>query len=75
MIIACLFVPSGAGLTAGLSGLSAGYAVGQCGHDGVKGSAIEPRFFTGMILNLVFAGVSGLYGMLIAIMLLTNRAK
>merc|ERR1712004_324860 len=66
------FVHLGAGLSVGLSGLAAGYAIGIVGDDGVRGTAQQPRLFVGMILILIFAEVLGLYGLIVAIYLFTN---
>ena len=51
------FVHLGAGLSVGLSGLAAGYAIGVVGDAGVRGTAQQPRLFVGMILILIFAEV------------------
>ncbi|KAJ1549195.1 H(+)-transporting V0 sector ATPase subunit c, partial [Nowakowskiella sp. JEL0078] len=51
------FIQLGAGLSVGLSGLAAGYAVGVVGDAGVRGSAQQPRLYVGMILILIFAEV------------------
>ena len=59
----------GAGLSVGLSGLAAGYAIGMVGDAGVRGTAQQPRLFVGMILILIFAEVLGLYGLIVAIYL------
>merc|ERR1719186_1422864 len=48
------FVHLGAGLSVGLSGLAAGYAIGVVGDAGVRGTAQQPRLFVGMILILIF---------------------
>merc|ERR1712013_631217 len=53
------FVHLGAGLSVGLSGLAAGYAIGIVGDAGVRGTAQQPRLFVGMILILIFADVLG----------------
>merc|ERR1711970_1473621 len=63
------FVHLGAGLSVGLSGLAAGYAIGIVGDAGVRGTAQQPRLFVGMILILIFAEVLGLYGLIVAIFL------
>merc|ERR1719213_1617978 len=39
------FVHFGAGLSVGLSGLAAGYAIGVVGDAGVRGTAQQPRLF------------------------------
>ena len=46
-----------AGLTCGLCGLGAGYAIGVVGDAGVRGTAQQPRLFVGMILILIFSEV------------------
>jgi len=62
----------GAGLSVGLSGLAAGFAVGVVGDAGVRGTAQQPRLFVGMILILIFAEVLGLYGFIVALILATK---
>ena len=61
------FLHLGAGLSVGLSGLAAGYAIGVVGDAGVRATAQQPRMFVGMILILIFAEVLGLYGLIVAI--------
>lgn len=63
------FVDLGAGLSVGLSGLAAGFAIGIVGDAGVRGTAQQPRLFVGMILILIFAEVLGLYGLIVALIL------
>jgi len=67
------FVHLGAGLSVGLSGLAAGYAVGIVGDAGVRGTAQQPRLYVGMILILIFAEVLGLYGLIVAIYLYAKK--
>jgi V-type H+-transporting ATPase proteolipid subunit len=43
------FVHLGAGLSVGLSGLAAGFAIGIVGDAGVRGTAMQPRIFVGMV--------------------------
>jgi len=62
----------GAGLSVGLSGLGAGFAVGIVGDAGVRGTAQQPRLYIGMVLILIFAEVLGLYGMIVALILTTR---
>ncbi|KAK3722047.1 hypothetical protein QZH41_020158 [Actinostola sp. cb2023] len=69
------FVDLGAGLSVGLSGLAAGFAIGIVGDAGVRGTAQQPRLFVGMILILIFAEVLGLYGLIVALILTTKSAK
>jgi len=68
------FVHLGAGLSVGLSGLAAGFAIGIVGDAGVRGTAQQPRLFVGMILILIFAEVLGLYGLIVAIYLYTKTS-
>ncbi|KAG8201620.1 hypothetical protein JTE90_012690 [Oedothorax gibbosus] len=63
------FLHFGAGLSVGLSGLAAGFAIGTVGDAGVRGTAQQPRLFVGMILILIFAEVLGLYGLIVALIL------
>ena len=67
------FVHLGAGLSVGLSGLAAGYAIGIVGDAGVRGTAQQPRLYVGMILILIFAEVLGLYGLIVAIYMIFNH--
>jgi V-type H+-transporting ATPase proteolipid subunit len=66
------FMYLGAGLSVGLSGLAAGFAIGIVGDAGVRGTAQQPRLFVGMILTLIFAEVLGLYGLIVALILSTR---
>ncbi|KAI9748682.1 MAG: H(+)-transporting V0 sector ATPase subunit c [Lichina confinis] len=63
------FIQLGAGLSVGLSGLAAGFAIGIAGDAGVRGSAQQPRLFVGMLLILIFAEVLGLYGLIVALLM------
>lgn len=62
----------GAGLSVGLSGLAAGFAIGIVGDAGVRGTAQQPRLYIGMILILIFAEVLGLYGLIVSLILTTR---
>ncbi|KAI6184780.1 V-type proton ATPase proteolipid subunit [Aphelenchoides bicaudatus] len=66
------FAALAAGLTCGLCGLGAGYAIGVVGDGGVRGTAQQPRLFVGMILILIFSEVLGLYGMIVALLMATG---
>ncbi|XP_014675533.1 PREDICTED: V-type proton ATPase 16 kDa proteolipid subunit-like [Priapulus caudatus] len=66
------FADFGAGLSVGLSGLAAGFAIGIVGDAGVRGTAQQPRLFVGMILILIFAEVLGLYGLIVSLILITK---
>jgi len=72
MSLAASFIYLGAGLSVGLSGLAAGFAIGIVGDAGVRGTAQQPRLFVGMILILIFAEVLGLYGLIVALIMNTR---
>eukprot|EP00731_Ephydatia_muelleri_P031089 Em0022g603a len=63
----------GGGLAVGLSGLAAGIAIGVVGDTGVRAMGQQPRLFVGMILILVFAEVLGIYGLIVALILVTQN--
>ena len=46
------FIQLGAGLSVGLSGLAAGFAIGVVGDAGVRASAQQPKLFVGMVRNV-----------------------
>jgi len=60
----------GAGLACGLSALAAGLAIGVAGDAGVRAYAQTDGIFVGMILILIFAEAIGLYGLIVAIIML-----
>merc|ERR1711935_1034623 len=62
----------GAGLSCGLSALAAGLAIGVAGDAGVRAYAQTDGIFVGMILILIFAEAIGLYGLIVAIIMLYN---
>jgi len=66
------FLHLGAGLSVGLSGLAAGFAIGIVGDAGVRGTAQQPKLFVGMILILIFAEVLSLYGLITALVLVVK---
>ncbi|KAH7441071.1 hypothetical protein KP509_03G024300 [Ceratopteris richardii] len=61
------------GLACGLTGLSAGMAIGIIGDAGVSANAKQPTFFVRMILILIFAEALALYGLIFE-MILSSRA-
>ncbi|KAJ4325702.1 vacuolar ATPase V0 domain subunit c [Neodidymelliopsis sp. IMI 364377] len=69
------FIQLGAGLSVGLSGMAAGFAIGIVGDAGVRGTAQQPRLFVGMILILIFAEVLGLYGLIVALLMNSKGAE
>jgi len=68
------FIQLGAGLSVGLSGLAAGFAIGVVGDAGVRATAQQPKLFVGMILILIFAEVLGLYGLIVGLILNTKAS-
>jgi len=69
------FVHLGAGLAVGISGLGAGFAIGITGDAGVRGCGQQPRLFVGMMLIQIFSEVLGLYGMIIALLMLSSTTS
>jgi len=59
----------GGGLACGLSGLSAGLAIGVVGDCCTRASAEQPKLFVGMVLILIFAEALGLYGLIVGLIL------
>ena len=49
MSLAASFIYLGAGLSVGLAGLAAGFAIGIVGDAGVRGTAQQPRLYVGMV--------------------------
>ena len=70
--LATSLLQMGAGLSVGLCGMSAGLAIGVVGDAGVRASAQQPRMYVGMILIMIFAEVLGLYGMIVALLMLAQ---
>jgi len=66
------FLQLGGGLAVGLSGLAAGFSIGIIGDAGVRGAAQQPKLFVGMVMILIFAEVLGLYGLIVALLMLTQ---
>ena len=60
----------GAGLACGLSALASGLAIGVAGDAGVRAFAQTENIFVGMILILIFAEAIGLYGLIVAIIMI-----
>ncbi|KAI0552917.1 V-type ATPase [Xylaria curta] len=69
------FVQFGAGVSVGLCGLAAGFAIGIVGDAGVRASTQQPRLYIGMVLILIFAEVLGLYGVVVAVLMLTRSKQ
>lgn len=53
------FLQLAAGFSVGLSCLAAGFTIGIIGDAGVRGTAMQPRLYVGMMLMLIFAEVLG----------------
>ena len=70
--LAASFAHLGAGLAVGLSGLAAGFSVGVVGDAGVRATSQQPRLYVGMMLILIFAEVLGLYGMIVALLMVSG---
>ncbi|KAF1816658.1 vacuolar ATP synthase-like protein 16 kDa proteolipid subunit [Eremomyces bilateralis CBS 781.70] len=66
------FMHLAAGLSVGLTGLGAGYAIGIVGDTGVRSFMQQSRLYVGMVLILIFAEVLGLYGLIVGLMLNTH---
>ncbi|KAI9832167.1 MAG: v-type proton ATPase 16 kDa proteolipid subunit 2 [Sarea resinae] len=66
------FMHLACGLSVGLTGLAAGYAIGVVGDTGVRAYMQQSRIFVGMILILIFGEVLGLYGLIVALILNTK---
>ncbi|XP_054716518.1 V-type proton ATPase 16 kDa proteolipid subunit c-like [Uloborus diversus] len=66
------FLHLGSGLTVGVTGLGAGYALGIAGEAGVRAVAQESSIYVGFLLILIFAEVLGLYGLIVALILTTK---
>eukprot|EP01065_Artemidia_motanka_P002824 TRINITY_DN1132_c0_g1_i1.p2 TRINITY_DN1132_c0_g1~~TRINITY_DN1132_c0_g1_i1.p2 ORF type:complete len:198 (+),score=56.40 TRINITY_DN1132_c0_g1_i1:77-595(+) len=67
------YIHFGAGLTAGLSSLSAGLAIGIVGDTSVRAYGKQSAVFVAMILMLIFAEALGLFGLIISL-LMNNKA-
>lgn len=72
--LAVSMIHFGAGLSVGLSALAAGFAIGIVGDAGVRAFAQQPRLFVAMVLIMIFAEVLGLYGMIVALLLLSRTS-
>ncbi|MCJ1372111.1 v-type proton ATPase 16 kDa proteolipid subunit 2 [Loxospora ochrophaea] len=68
------FMHLAAGLSVGLAGLAAGYAIGVVGDMGVRSYMQQSRIFVGMVLILIFGEVLGLYGLIVALILNTRAS-
>ncbi|QRV77813.1 ATP synthase subunit C [Ceratobasidium sp. AG-Ba] len=69
------FLHLGAGLACGLTGLSAGYAIGIVGDSCVRAYVHESKVFVTMVLILIFAEVLGLYGLIVALIMHSRTSQ
>lgn len=67
------FLHLGSGLTVGITGLSAGFAIGDVGGEGIRDVIHQPALFVGMVLILIFCEVLGLYGLIVGLILVTKE--
>ncbi|OMJ20382.1 V-type proton ATPase 16 kDa proteolipid subunit, partial [Smittium culicis] len=74
LVVAVLISDNSAGLSVGLSGMAAGFAIGIVGDSGVRATAQQPRLFVSMILIFIFAEVLALYGLIVGLILNTKAA-
>ncbi|KAG1848723.1 ATP synthase subunit C-domain-containing protein [Suillus subalutaceus] len=72
--LAAGFIHMGAGISCGMTGIAAGYAIGYVGDSCVRAYVHEQRVFVAMILILIFAEVLGLYGLIVALLMNTRVA-
>jgi len=63
------FMHLASGLSVGLAGTAAGYAIGIVGDMGVRCYMQQSRIFVGMVLILIFGEVLGLYGLIVGLIL------
>jgi len=66
------FIHLASGLSVGLAGVAAGYAIGIVGDAGVRAYMQQSRVYVGMILILIFGEVLGLYGLIVGLILHSN---
>ena len=66
------FIQMGAGLSVGLAALASGFSIGIVGDAGVRATAQQPRLFAAMMLILIFAEVLGIYGLIVALLMLQS---
>ena len=61
-----------AGMCTGMSALASGLAIGVAGEAGVKAFAQTEDIFVGMVLVLIFGEAIGLYGFIVAIIMISS---
>ena len=60
-----------AGLSCGLSCLAAGLSIGIAGDAGVRACGQQEKIYVGMVLMLIFGEALALYGLIVAIVIVT----
>ena len=60
------------GLSVGISGYASGYCMGVVGNSGMRAVGKKPVLYMGVLLMIIFAEALGLYGLIVALLLLTN---
>ena len=68
------FAHLAAGLCCGLSGLSAGIAIGIVGDASVRAVQLQRKVYVGMVLILIFAVALGLYGLIVGLILTSKTS-
>ena len=68
------FAHLAAGLCCGLSGLSAGMAIGIVGDASVRAVQQQRKVYVGMVLILIFAEALGLYGLIVGLILTSKTS-
>jgi len=61
-----------AGICVGLSGFASGYCMGVLGDHGMRAVARKPRLYMSILLMIIFAEAIGLYGLIVALIVLTS---
>ncbi|KAF8794149.1 V-type proton ATPase 16 kDa proteolipid subunit c-like [Argiope bruennichi] len=66
------YLALGCGISVGMTGVAAGYAIGIVGDCCVRECVHQEKLFIGMVLILIFCEVIGLYGLIVGLMLTTK---
>ncbi|KAF1814557.1 V-type ATPase [Eremomyces bilateralis CBS 781.70] len=69
------FIQLGAGLSVGIAGLAAGFSLGIVGDAGARACVQQPRLYVGMVMILIFAEVLAIYGLIVALLLLSSARQ